>query len=404
MARAGTQRTRSQNTQPQASQSRQPRGSQRPRQPSRHGRQEEDEPEEDEEEEEEEEEEGDDMDVDADLRKGDADGDLLRKANDLVRLALFNEHKRTPLRRDEISKKVMGSNGRAFTRVFQLAQEILGKTFGMELVELRSRAELEKGAAPSGGGGGDELDEVQKATTVKKKSAAAGSKTYILRSTLHPVIIDCAAQTYPEILEAETADMVLEDVDDDEDTPALRVHGSIIAWNTGDDLGPTGILYVILALILINGRVLGDTELRAYLKRLKIPVSHGNVHFSAKSTHQSMTVDAYLSQLIRQGYIDRRKVGESKKGKGKSKRGRVAQDDDSGVTYEWCWGNRAQSEVGEKGIAQFIAKFMAGEDEDDEEDEDAPRARHRQPKGPSKFDRMVTGIERAAGGDLNDVK
>lgn len=69
MARAGTQRTRSQNTQPQASQSRQPRGSQRPRQPSGRGRQEEDEPEEDEEEEEE----GDDMDVDADLRKGDAD-------------------------------------------------------------------------------------------------------------------------------------------------------------------------------------------------------------------------------------------------------------------------------------------------------------------------------------------
>ena len=156
----------------------------------------------------------------------------------------------------------MGSNARAFTRVFQLAQEILGKTFGMELVELRSRAELEKGGvAGSGGvgGGGDELDEVQKATTVKKKSAAAGSKTYILRSILHSVIIDHAAQTYPEILEAETADMVLEDIDDDEDTPALRVHGSIVAWNTGDELGPTGILYVILALILVNGRVLGDS-------------------------------------------------------------------------------------------------------------------------------------------------
>lgn len=31
--------------------------------------------------------------------------DLGRKANDLVRLALFCEHKRTPLRRDDISKK-----------------------------------------------------------------------------------------------------------------------------------------------------------------------------------------------------------------------------------------------------------------------------------------------------------
>ena len=31
--------------------------------------------------------------------------DLGRKANDLVRLALFCEHKRTPLRRDDITKK-----------------------------------------------------------------------------------------------------------------------------------------------------------------------------------------------------------------------------------------------------------------------------------------------------------
>ena len=31
--------------------------------------------------------------------------DILRKANDLVRLALFVEHKRTPLRREDISKK-----------------------------------------------------------------------------------------------------------------------------------------------------------------------------------------------------------------------------------------------------------------------------------------------------------
>jgi hypothetical protein len=31
--------------------------------------------------------------------------DVVRKANDLVRLALFCEHKRTPLRRDDITKK-----------------------------------------------------------------------------------------------------------------------------------------------------------------------------------------------------------------------------------------------------------------------------------------------------------
>jgi melanoma-associated antigen len=44
-----------------------------------------------------------DADIDANgANKGD---ELTRKANDLVRLALFTEHKRTPLRRDEINKK-----------------------------------------------------------------------------------------------------------------------------------------------------------------------------------------------------------------------------------------------------------------------------------------------------------
>src|ERR1700735_1770933 len=53
-------------------------------------------------------EDGDDEDVDMDqaevINKGD---ELTRKANDLVRLALFTEHKRTPLRRDDINKKGM---------------------------------------------------------------------------------------------------------------------------------------------------------------------------------------------------------------------------------------------------------------------------------------------------------
>jgi len=65
---------------------------------------------------------------------------LKKRASDLVRLALFNEQRRMPLRRDEISKKVIGSQRGAFKAVFDEAQKVLRGTFGMELIELPTRA------------------------------------------------------------------------------------------------------------------------------------------------------------------------------------------------------------------------------------------------------------------------
>lgn len=79
--------------------------------------------------------------------------DLKNRATDLVRLALFHEQKRMPLRRDEISKKVMGSQRGAFKAVFEEAQNILRGTFGMELVELPTRAAAHDTAGDGMGGG-----------------------------------------------------------------------------------------------------------------------------------------------------------------------------------------------------------------------------------------------------------
>jgi hypothetical protein len=54
--------------------------------------------------------------------------------------------------------------------VFEQAQKILRKTFGMELVELRSRAEIHAdGNADGGGGNDDDLKDARKAAGVKKK-------------------------------------------------------------------------------------------------------------------------------------------------------------------------------------------------------------------------------------------
>jgi hypothetical protein len=109
--------------------------------------------------------------------------DLRKRATDLVRLALFHEQRRMPLRRDEISKKVMGSQRGAFKAVFEEAQNILRVTFGMELVELPTRAAThdtagdgtgrsktqEKAGTQNGGEGEDNTGGRQAVTGLRKK-------------------------------------------------------------------------------------------------------------------------------------------------------------------------------------------------------------------------------------------
>ncbi|KAF7314545.1 MAGE domain-containing protein [Mycena kentingensis (nom. inval.)] len=360
------------------------------------------------------------MDVDDDEDDNDKT-DEKRMAYSLVRLAMFNEHRRLPLRRDEISKKVLGSNTRAFGRVFAVAQGILQSTLGMEMVELRTRAELDPDAAKANEVGEDGRN----AAGVKKKASAAGSKTYILRSTLSPELIAAMATTHEDILEVEAEDDPSEDEDDDY---SVKNYGNMLAWSKADQLAPLGILYVILALILVSGRTIGDQDLRTMLKRLNL-TGTTVIPFTPASTHpgNALSLDAYLTQLIKQGYLDRAQVGAAAdaakaKGKGRGagagKRARVsAADEEAGMAYEWRWGPRAASEVGEQAIGKFIAEFMVGqqlgdvEEEDDDEEgagagRSAARARKQKQKVDAKarYEKMLSGVARAAGGELAEIK
>ena len=86
---------------------------------------------------------------------------------------------------------------------------------------------------------------------------AQGSKTYILRSVLDAGLIELASHTDADILTTELADAP-EDVDEDE--AGTRLYGSLLAWNGSDQLAALGILYVVLALILVNGKVINDSK------------------------------------------------------------------------------------------------------------------------------------------------
>ncbi|KAI8976336.1 MAGE family-domain-containing protein [Trametes punicea] len=329
-----------------------------------------------------------------------------RKARDLVRLALFHEQRRIPLRRDEISKKVLGSNSRSFNAVFATANDILKRTFGMELVELHSTSpEMDINEKEA---------EMLKTAGLKKKTASTGTKSYILRSVLDPALIEKASTPDAEIRELEQAENPDDNEEFAEDDNPVGTHstGSIFAWHTADQLASVGILYVILALILVEGRTINDNDLRAILKRLQLP-SNAPVPLSSQSTNQSLTIDAYLAQLTRQGYLDKHRLGTAR---GAPKRARAAQhgntqaaagahDDSVLAAYEWRWGPRAHAEVGERAVAQFVAEFMAvrpGAEEDEEEDAVGAPA----DEGTQKRVQIVfKGIERAAAGaPLADVR
>ncbi|KAG1748125.1 MAGE-domain-containing protein [Suillus lakei] len=327
-------------------------------------------------------------------RLADADAELDRKASDLVRYALFMEQKRALIRREDINKKVLGSNSRSFNPVLERAQKLLKKTFAMELVELQSRNYREQDHVVAG----DDLQEARNCYRSKEeKLRLAGSKTYILRSVLDPVIIEEAARTDERLYEEQIADSQ-EDGDDDDDMP--RSYGCIISWSTTDQLGALGVLHAILAFILVSGRTITDSQyaLSGSTCSLKTPrpTSNGSIPMNTQSTHkryEGSWWQAWVALLQRPKPIQM-------KTKHLNGIGDIA----------------SYSEIGEQAIATFIAEFMVERNRDDDaEDDDQEdgkaargrgkgRARAEDGGGDKKLKNVYGAIERAAGGNLSDVK
>lgn len=265
---------------------------------------------------------------------------------------------------------------------------------------------------------------------VSLTAAALGSKSYILRSTLHASLLEAAALTDKDLLDQEGVE-----ADDEDELEPPSSYGSILSWSSADNLGGLGLLYVILSLILVNGRSLNDrklkplhphdftltkctVDLKKHLKTLRLPLT-ASIDFPPSSTHKSMTIEVYLSTFIRQGYLDKVKINNGLAPRAtQKKRGRGNDGDDDGVGYEWRWGSRADAEVGEKAIGQFIAEFTVDQmlktremqempDSDDDGAQRRKRKGSRRPKE-EELDKMLenvtTDIVRAAGGKLNDIR
>lgn len=143
----------------------------------------------------------------------------------LVRLALALEFQRRPLRRGDISEKVLGSSSRQFKHVFNQAQIHLRTVFGMELVELPAK---------------EKITLQQKRAAQKSASQNKGTTLWILTSILPSKFRD------PAIIQPLAAPTVEE------------------------ESKYTAIYTVLVSLIRLSGGALPDAKMERSLKRLQM--------------------------------------------------------------------------------------------------------------------------------------
>ncbi|KNG79937.1 hypothetical protein ANOM_011686 [Aspergillus nomiae NRRL 13137] len=165
----------------------------------------------------------------------------------MVRLALASEYARQPIRRTEISAKVLGEQGaRQFKVVFEAAQKVLREKFGMQMVELPVRERVT-------------IHDRRAAQKVERPSST--NKSWIVGSTLP------AAYRRPEIL------------------PPTKA-----PWESTY----TGLYSFIIAVIMLNGGSLPEQKLDRYLAR-----TNADTYTPIDRT------DRLLVRMCRDGYLVR---------------------------------------------------------------------------------------------------
>ncbi|KAF2502860.1 MAGE-domain-containing protein [Lophium mytilinum] len=185
------------------------------------------------------------------------DASIQQLAKNLVRYALSCEYARVPLRRQDISTKVLGSRSRAFRKVFDEAQDMLQDIFGMELVELEKK---------------EKVTISQKRAAQMSQNASKSSGQWILKTVLPKKYLND-----PRILSPPRA-------------PTIEAEAQYV-----------GLYSMVVSLILLAGGTLPEAKLDRYLKRLN----------ADQSTPLDKT-DKVLARMGKDGYII--KVKESQGG------------------------------------------------------------------------------------------
>ncbi|KAM0789606.1 hypothetical protein ACM66B_000412 [Microbotryomycetes sp. NB124-2] len=324
----------------------------------------------------------------------------------MTRHILFTEHTRKAHTRQHMIAAVLSKpeHKGLFNTLIPLVQTQLRDVFGMELVPLRA----------------------------KENQSQSAPKSYALRSTLPAELVRMATtQTFAELSLTRDDNAVA-------NQRKLKIFGPELAeWHEDGDLLPTdrprtapvrdvkreegaayGILGVILALCLVNGKAITDDQLVMYLRRLSLTPSTV-IPMSINSAHGDQTTLAkYIDQLVQQGYLEKAasttggaaaatQIGKSSgrvPSTQRTQRASGVEAGDPGIEYRW--GARSEVELGEVGIAKFIqyvyevgqnGQVVPEEDEADEGgDGDAVQQQQQQQQTVNR-ERLMKEIARAAG-------
>ncbi|KTW31473.1 hypothetical protein T552_00116 [Pneumocystis carinii B80] len=181
------------------------------------------------------------------------DEDLNLMVKNFIRLALAFEHNRTPIKREDISKKVLlPSYSRSFAIVFEKTQEKLRNVFGMELVELPYKNNYKHIST-------SHLRRSQNSQTHNSFSMTHLNKSWILCSILDP----------------KYSDLIFE-------VPTIKE--SVFS----------GIVMTILSILIMNGGEISSELLIKYLSQLQMD----------KDTSIG-SLDKTLKEMVKKGYLEK---------------------------------------------------------------------------------------------------
>ena len=200
-----------------------------------------------------------------------------------------------------------------------------------------------------------------------------------------------------------------------------------------------GVLYVVLALILVTGRRLPDGQslaipslplrtplsadrlpspsrpedhLNAYLKKLDLHPTTRLPTSQTTAAGQPLTVDGFLAACVRHAYLERAKAAKgvfgasqaASAGRGGGGRGRGKEGEDGGEEdVVWAWGPRAEVEVSERGLTEFVGDLYLGPlagDEGEGEGLTREERKAREERRRKERKRLRVDVKRAAGGEL----
>ncbi|OAV93349.1 hypothetical protein PTTG_12169 [Puccinia triticina 1-1 BBBD Race 1] len=316
---------------------------------------------------------------------------------DLARYALINELKRRPFKREDISKaELLGTHGRQFDKLLEKCNIELTSVFGMELVEMRSRGcnagqvdlqnTIKRHSMKN-----SQANEDEDVPMKSQKGKSSSTKQYVLRSSLKPSLIKKITQIVDDEIPDNDAN------EDDWSQP----NDSILDWKHGDELGHMGILGFVLALILMHGRAIDNSQLLIYFRRLKIG-ENWQPPSTPACAHPPTQLTRLLSDFAKQGYLEHVKH-DGKAGRGgpsQASNNRQSQTgaNDSSQDGEWHWGARAEIEFGETQIAEFMSDVYCSAqgtaaDQTQPETHAAQHARH---------EKLIQDITKSAGSALQD--